>query len=232
MQISGMDLKVYSFPVIDSKMYVLVTDRNALVIDPHVNEQALKYLEDNNIKDIKVILTHEHYDHISGVNYIRKYAGDNSVKCTVIAGARCTDALPYPKSNLSKYFDVLFLNKTDEEQQLAAETFDHDYRCLADISVNDGDELMWGYLNLVFRETPGHSPGSICIEMRDDKDDIVALATGDSLVQGNNVITRLPGGSKRDYAERTRPYLESISPDTLILPGHGNISLMKDLELG
>ena len=46
------------------------------------------------------------------------------------------------------------------------------------------------------------------------------------------MITRLPGGNKQDYREVTRPYLESIPGDTLILPGHGAVSLMKELELG
>lgn len=232
MKISGMDLQVYTLPVITANMYVLVSDESALVIDPQVNKQALEYLEEKGVKEIKVILTHEHFDHISGVNALRDYADSNNGTCTVYAGAYCADAIPYPQRNLSKYFEAIFISKAEDERRLAEEIFERNYHCEADIVVNDGYELVWKCLKLIFRETPGHSPGSICIELYDDKDDIAALSTGDSLVQGNKVITRLPLGSKKDYAEITRPYLESFDPDTWVLPGHGRVSLMRDLELG
>ena len=232
MQISGIDLMVYSVPVITSNMYVLVSEESALIIDPQINKQALMYLENKKVRDIKAILTHEHYDHISGVNFFRDYAVGNDVHYTVFAGTRCADALPYPNKNMSKYLEALFINKAEEDRRLASEIFDSDYSCKADVRVIDGDELKWSDLKLVFRETPGHSPGSICIELYNERDEHVALVTGDSLVQGNKVVTRLPGGNKHDYEEITRPYLETISPDTLVLPGHGNVSMMGELELG
>ena len=49
--------------------------------------------------------------------------------------------------------------------------------------------------------------------------------TGDSLVNGYDTITRLPGGSKKDFNSITKPYLDSLSDDTLIMPGHGDWAL-------
>jgi glyoxylase-like metal-dependent hydrolase (beta-lactamase superfamily II) len=232
MQISGIDLQVYTLPIINSNMFVLVAEHNALIIDPLTNEQILKYIEDKDVKDIKIILTHEHFDHISGVNYLRECALNSGAECTVYAGVRCADSLPFPERNLSRYFEALFITKTEAERRIAAEIFDSNYHCEADVRVTDGYELKWNDLNLMFRETPGHSPGSICVEFYNDKDELVSLATGDSLVQGNKVITRIPGGSKGDYQEIMRPYLESFGPDILVLPGHGSVSYMRELELG
>lgn len=49
-----------------------------------------------------------------------------------------------------------------------------------------------------------------------------ALFSGDSLVTGYPTITRLPGGSKREYAENTLPYLQSLNSELLVYPGHGS----------
>lgn len=232
MQILGMDLQVFSLPVITANMFVLSSEGKALMIDPQKNEQARSYLSDNDINEITIILTHEHYDHISGVNFFREYSKREGIKCMVYAGSACADALPDPESNLAKYFEVLFMERTEKERKLAEKIFEPDYHCEADIRAGDNFELIWQSLKLIFRKTPGHTPGSICIEMYDDAGNLVALVTGDSLVQGNKVITRLPSGSKRDYREITRPYLESFGPDTLVLPGHGSVSFMRELELG
>ena len=47
------------------------------------------------------------------------------------------------------------------------------------------------------------------------------LFSGDNLVNGTGVICRFPGGSKKEYAALTRPILEGLPDETLVLPGHG-----------
>ena len=107
-----------------------------------------------------------------------------------------------------------------------------DYSCEADVVFDKEYMTDWAGLKIMLCSTPGHSPGSICAEIYDETGQLMALTTGDSLVEGNKVITRLPRGSKSDYRNITRPYLESFDPDTLILPGHGEIRRLKELELG
>ena len=80
-------------------------------------------------------------------------------------------------------------------------------------------------LQLVLRETPGHSTGSICIEVNKKY-----IFTGDSLVDGAKIITRLPGGSKKAYKEITKPYLDSLNKDVVVFPGHGNEGLIEDIR--
>ena len=117
---------------------------------------------------------------------------------------------------------------------MAEEIFRNDYSCTADSDFEGSYSFNWENLKLVLVETPGHSQGSICVEAYSESEPkkLLALATGDSLVEGNKVITRLPGGDKKAYKERTFKYLESFSGNTTVLPGHGEISLLKDLELG
>ena len=42
------------------------------------------------------------------------------------------------------------------------------------------------------------------------------------MVNGHKIITRLPGGSKKAYLETTKPFLDAIDNDTIIMPGHGD----------
>ena len=232
--ICGSEVYQYTLPVLNSNMFVLIRNNKALVIDPSVSEQARDLLESEQVSDVTVILTHEHLDHISGVNALRNWASENASerKCTVFCNEYCKDAVRDPKVSLAEFFFAMFINKSPEEIETAKNLFDRKYTCEADIGFCGSYELGWENLKLVLRETPGHSPGSICIEIYDGCNNLKAVATGDSLVQGNKVITRLPGGSKKSYQEVVRPYLESFPGDTLVLPGHGEISLMNDLMLG
>lgn len=51
-----------------SNCYLLIKDDEAVVIDPGFDDLSLfNYLKDNNLKVSKVILTHGHYDHWTGL---------------------------------------------------------------------------------------------------------------------------------------------------------------------
>ena len=227
---------IYRFvlPVLTSNMFVILGKERAIIIDPFICSESEKILKEKNVKNILIILTHEHIDHVSGVNWYRSWSEENEIECKVICSHECCERITKPDGNLAAFFYGLMIKKSKEEAEIIDEYFKSDYVCSADAGFEIENEFQWCDLQLVLKETPGHSPGSICIEIysNDDERKLLALATGDSLVQGNKVITRLPGGSKKSYQEVVRPYLESFPGDTLVLPGHGEISLMKDLELG
>ncbi len=224
----------YILPMMNANMFILISGDEALIIDPNESEEAVKLMAASGVKKLTVLLTHGHFDHISGVNHIREWLDTvpDHGTCSVYASAPCAAAIPDPTENMSKFFQAMFITKSDEERAMAEHIFDMNYSCMADEVVSDGDELIWSDLKLRVRETPGHSPGSICIEIYDSSGNLEGLITGDSLVDGNKVVTRLPNGSKTDYRNITRPYLESIPQDTTVLPGHGAVSFMRDLELG
>ena len=75
-------------------------------------------------------------------------------------------------------------------------------------------------------ETPGHSKGSCCI-LFDKK----CMFSGDTLVTGHETILRLPGGSKKDFAEITMPFLNSLDGELMVYPGHGESQRLKQFEL-
>ena len=229
------NLYMYSMPLMASNMFILISSDRALVVDPCISDEAEMLLTTGGVKELMVILTHEHYDHISGVNRLREWLQSvyDGRFCRVFASKACATAIPEPRGNLSEFFMAMMIKKSFEEQELAKKIFDRDYSCSADVMFEGTMELDWEDLRIVMIETPGHSPGSICVEIyeKGKGGGLLALVTGDSLVYGNKIITRLPGGSKQIYREITKPYLESFDKDTLILPGHGSVAKLNEFEI-
>lgn len=199
-------------PVICSNMYVMIDGCCALVIDPHISSEAEELLRRAGVRDCTVLLTHEHFDHISGVNRLREL-----FPCRVICTAVCADLMENAKRSGAATFGALFLlGHTEEERQEIEPWLVPDYTCRADEAYERKMKLDWYGISFTLREMKGHSRGSQVIEAEDQY-----VFTGDNLVPGEPVITRLPGGSRAIYEETVRPYLQALSSHYIIYPGHG-----------
>ena len=201
----------YCLQPIDSRMYVLIEGKKALVIDPCVSDQAMELLRENSVCEVLILLTHEHYDHISGVNWLK----DNIERVSVLCSEKCAKALPNPTKNLSAFGEILFVGKSEKMDIVP-------YSCSADETFENEYRLEWESHVLFLKEVPGHSKGSICIFLDDE-----ILFSGDTLVTGYATITRLPGGDKRRFQEETLPYLRTLNPDIMVYPGHGEAQRLK-----
>lgn len=221
-QINDIAVYKYLMPVITSNMYILIKNGQALIIDPNKNEEAIALLQAHNIEQITIILTHEHFDHISGVNFFREHWN-----CTVIGNRVCEECVRDATKNLSAFFMAMFITRSEEEQQLAKSLFVEDYCCSVDKSFGGELTMDWNGMKLILKETPGHSPASICVIANHKY-----IFTGDSLVGGNKVITRLPGGNRKEYNQVTRPFLEGLPEDIVVFPGHGEEDIIKNFQLG
>lgn len=219
--INGMQVYKYILEPISSNMFIMIKNQEACVIDPHVSADADDLLKRMGVEKIYIILTHEHYDHISGVNHFREIW-----ECVVIGNAATKEYLPNPKKNLSAFFKSMFFGKDEEIIKKAESVFDEGYACDADIGFDCVYQFFWNDYELRLVETPGHSKGSICI-LIDDK----YIFTGDSLVDGAPIITRLPGGSKKDYLNITKPFLEQLPKDLIVFPGHGAEGELCDFQI-
>ncbi len=217
------DREVYKFvmPLITSNMYIITGDKRALVIDPNASEEAEQLLKDIGVEHVTIILTHEHFDHISGVNYFRE-----RWQCHVIGSQVCQQYVKEPTKNMSAFFMAMFITRSEEEQQLAQETWSENYRCEVDESFVEELQMEWEGMTLRLKDTPGHSMASICIMV-----DNQYIFTGDSLVEGAKIVTRLPGGNKQLYRDVTKPFLESLDKRMIVFPGHGEESVLEELEI-
>ncbi len=98
---------------------------------------------------------------------------------------------------------------------LAAAQARRKYRVTGDILVEDGDVLDIGGIHLEIIYTPGHSPASICIYVRESK----ILFTGDHILGIGTTVVDAPDGDMTQYIDSLKKLLKyDIS---LICPGHG-----------
>lgn len=224
--ICNISIESFSFQPIDSRMYILYGSAfdkfsyNAIVIDPFVCNEALSFIENNCLKKILVILTHEHYDHISGVNWLK-----SNVDCKVMAQEECSVAIMNTRKNSARYFEALFCLYNKEKQVSASRVSDINYTCCADLVFQDIIKIKVESCEFKLIHTPGHSKGSICIILNDS-----CVFTGDSLLRVP-VVLRLPGSSKHDYENITKPFINNLGTDIMVYPGHGDYGMLNEMCL-
>lgn len=201
----------FSMPVIDSSMYLIPAGESCLIVDPCVSGEAEALLHEFRIRDCLILLTHEHYDHISGVNRLREL-----LPCRVVCSRDCAERMKDPRKNGAAYFEALTIQRDEAAREMVQKLLEPDYTCQADQTYTGKLCLRWQDLDLCLRSAPGHSPGSQVVEIAKRW-----YFTGDSLIPGLEVITRLPGGNRRVFEEITQPYLRTIAPGSIVFPGHG-----------
>jgi glyoxylase-like metal-dependent hydrolase (beta-lactamase superfamily II) len=179
----------------------LIIDRktsSCILIDPgsfNGNDKLETFIQSNNLKINYVIITHEHFDHIAGVNALM-----STFEFELICSELTAKALIDTKMNLSAFND-----------QLEPVVILHVPKI-----IHNGDELLFANKTLRFFYTPGHSPGSMCITFDD------CFFSGDTLLQIHKPRLNLPGSNKDQY-KITLEKLKIILKDGMcIYPGHGD----------
>ncbi len=167
--------------IIKQEQFGSMSNNAFLIIDEETNQSALVDCPEDTCPmydligdtDLKyILLTHGHYDHILGVNGIKKSFGAKVVIST-------EDAPMLTSSKLS----------------LAAFTGAHQDDIEADILVSDGDVIKLGSLDIKVMATPGHTKGCVCYAVDN------AVFTGDTLFRLNCGRTDFPGGDGHEMLE-------------------------------
>ena len=187
-----------------SNMYLLVEGKHALVVDPCRDVTPAEGLTVEGI-----LLTHEHYDHISGVNVWKQRTGAD-----VICSTECAKNIRNPKANLAAYFEDFCQLQTWVELKTLP-SFDPGYTCAADRTFDDRMAFTWRGHDIELMSLPGHSMGSMVILL-----DSECLFSGDSLIAGYPISLRFPGGSRKAWREIGEKRLNSLPRGLRVYPGH------------
>ncbi|MHC1704345.1 MAG: MBL fold metallo-hydrolase [Tenuifilaceae bacterium] len=194
-----LQIKCFKNHPIDSNCYLIFDQnfRNSIVVDPGTDQdiELNDFIELNKIKVDYIILTHEHFDHIWGVNSLR-----SKFPCKVICSTECGEKVVDKKKNLSLFYDNVGFQIDPPDTKIETDFY----------------EFKWNNYNINIFKTPGHSDGSICIQVNN------YLFTGDTIIKGEKTVLKLPNSNKNSLLKSLK-IIESIcSPDTLILSGHGD----------
>lgn len=181
-----------------AECYALTNEAGTVVLDPGAEPQRiLRWLGDKKV--VGIILTHCHSDHIGAVNELVAAYG-----CWVACGARDVDG-------------VADVHRSGFDEEGIDYTVDH-----VDRALEEGDVVTWGGDSLTVLNTPGHTPGSICLLCEDQK----VMFSGDMLFQGAIGSTAFVLGNDADMV-RSCARLTELDPALRVYPGHGGPTTMQ-----
>jgi len=199
----------------DSNIYI-IKGKNATVIDCGTGLHS-KYITDKiseiiDLSEIKqIILTHEHYDHCGGV---RNLSNEINGKVKILAHEKASDKIEKGESDFAAMLGGVMPKMP------------------VDIRLKDNDEIQIGDENFQVINTPGHTPGCICLYNDRNK----VLFSGDTVfAYGSFGRYDFPGGNIHDL-KKSIQRLEKLDVSN-IYPGHesivendGNKHLKKSLQ--
>ena len=167
-------------------------EHSAIVIDPSLQiKNILYFLQEEALTCTAILLTHGHFDHIAGVEELRKQSGapvyiHKNDAPMLIDSTKNGSAIMSKKPLLLQPAEQLFLG----DQQL----------------------LLCG-LQVFAMHTPGHTVGSMCYRIEN------ALFSGDTLFYLSIGRTDLPSGSEQDMHASLLRFRE-LEEDYEVYPGH------------
>ncbi|PYG87421.1 glyoxylase-like metal-dependent hydrolase (beta-lactamase superfamily II) [Ruminiclostridium sufflavum DSM 19573] len=178
----------------DSISYLVGAGKKAVLIDAGVrSEKVFAAAREADLTIEKVILTHGHIDHIIELNDIIK--GTNAM---VYIHTDDENALKDARFNLSAFAGRAF-------------SYQGKYEVL-----RDGGRIQLEDLELRIIHTPGHTAGSICIEVNN------TLFSGDTLFRFGYGRVDFPNGSFEDIYRSIVNKLFALPDGMVVYPGHGN----------
>lgn len=192
-----------------SNSYIVWDDRtlSAICIDP-ASEYSLKEIEYLTRKGLHldyIILTHEHTDHTWGVNSLL-----DRYDVKVICSEKCKENL----SNSGNAYFRLYFEREDYTYAVRRVDYTTEYL---------NNNLDWNSYRIKFFPSPGHSLGSICIDIDGN------LFTGDTIMQYKAYVNKRNGNYDL-YKKSIRHIVDIFSPETNIYPGHGEMFMLKDKD--
>ncbi len=187
---------------LEENTYVVHQNQDVLIIDPGSNTQALmRILDALDIPPIAVLLTHAHIDHISGLNaFLKRF------NVPIWVHEADEPMLHDPNLNLSKQLGQPFSLKE-----------------LATIHTFMDDTIIEvGHLQITTLTTPGHTSGGACYAIEN------VVFSGDTLFYRSVGRTDFPGGSTRVLKRSLQKLMNTLPPNTRVLPGHGPATTLRD----
>lgn len=175
--------------------YIVIDEETKACIAVDVGAEPYKiisFIEEEKLDLKAIILTHGHYDHIGGCLEVK-----DKFKAPIICGENEVDFLKNADANLAKMFGDDLVVRADE-------------------SLKDNEEYKFGALSFRVIETPGHTPGGICLYF--EKEGV--LFSGDTLFFCSVGRTDFYMGNTNQLLNSLKR-LAGLDDGVIVYPGHG-----------
>ena len=193
-----LEIKCFEFGPFQTNTYVVHDAKHVLIVDPacymqYEQQQLYKYIEDLRSKiadfQLTILATHGHLDHLWGA----AWACEQWHTPVLLHEAD----MPMAKAMQAQYdlFGVRAEPKPFPMEAISLQPSVYSFQIL---------------------ETPGHTPGSICLYWPEEK----KLLSGDTLFRMGYGRTDLPGGNMGQLIQSLEQ-LFALPADVQVFPGHG-----------
>lgn len=173
--------------------------RKAVLIDPGDEvDQLLEIVHRQKLSVLRILLTHAHVDHVTGVGAAKQ-------------------ALGVP----------VYLHRNDNflyeaaAEQAAFFGFKVEKPPLVDRFYDLAETLPVGDHEVSVHHTPGHCPGGVCLAVGPSGAPKLDLFVGDTLFAGSIGRTDLPGADHDTLLRSIRQVLFAFADEARVYPGHG-----------
>lgn len=197
----SLQINIFTFNPFQENMCIISDDnKNCVIIDPgcyHREEQQelLDFIIDNELVPQALLNTHAHLDHVVGNAFIQRHF------------------------NLDHYLHELDL-PTLHAAPIAASMYGipgFEASPLPNKTLNHGDKLKFGDIELDVLFTPGHAPGHVVFYNVENK----FVINGDVLFRGSFGRYDLPGGDLLTLQKSITDVMFRLPEDTIVYCGHG-----------
>ena len=202
-------IKTFVFNPIMENTYLLFDETLEAVIidcgasDAKEQKQLADFIKEKQLKLMRLLNTHLHFDHVLGNRFIYENYGLKPEYC------REEEAL----SELKK-INALF-SPVRYEPVEAGHYIEHE------------EEILFGNTQLKALLTPGHSPGGLCYYSEKDE----CVFTGDTLFHRDIGRSDLPGGNHKALIDSIQNYLFTLPDSTVVYPGHAQPTTIEEEKL-
>ena len=193
-------IKVFYFNELRVCCYLLWDDtKEAIFVDPGCHsrseqERLKKFVAQEELCPKYMVNTHAHFDHVMGNAFVCAEWGIRTY---------LHPAEQFTLENATNYCRVFGM-------EIAKPPVDT-------LPLSEREPLRFGNTTLEVLETPGHSPGGVCLYAPNDG----FLLTGDTLFAGSIGRTDLPGGDYDQLINSIQIKLFPLDAHLRVLPGHG-----------
>lgn len=180
---------------VNTYLYYDEQTKKGIVFDPGMGpEPLIKRIQELDLTIESILLTHAHFDHIGGLEEVRKLT-----KAPVFIHEQEAHWLQEPSLNGSGFWIGFpqIICKPAEKLLRGNETLhilDHEVQVI---------------------HTPGHSPGGVTYHFGS------FIISGDVLFKQSIGRTDLPGGSYDTLMETIQRHFMDLPEETIVYPGHG-----------
>jgi len=186
---------------LEENCYIVYENKNSFIIDPGSDPNLIiGFIESKNLKVLAILNTHGHYDHIGAVKELK-----DKFKIPFF--------LYWEDQELLKHANLYFMFfKGAKFIQIPKVDYYFDKIRLPVKLENFSIKVLF---------TPGHTRGSVCFQIGN------YIFTGDTLLKRKiGEIDKINGDKK--MMEKSLREISKLSPETIIYPGHGEITMLSD----